>query len=37
MKSEIKQNIQGTNNEGNQDSNQHFGAEGKNKLSIRIE
>ena len=31
MKSEIKENVQGTNRrEGNQDSNQQFGPEGRN-------
>ena len=38
MQSEIKQNIQGTNSEGNEtDSNQQFGAEGRNKHSTRTE
>ena len=37
MQSEIKKNIQGTKLEGNQDSNQRFGAEGRNTCSFRTE
>ena len=38
MQSEIQENIQGTNSEGNEtDSNQQFGAEGRNKHSTRTE
>ena len=40
MKSGIKENVQGTNSdgkEGNRDSNQQFGAEGRNKHSTRTE
>ena len=40
MKSKIKENAQGTNSdgkEGNRDSNQQFGAEGRNKHSTRTE
>ena len=39
MKSEIKENAQGTNSEwkGNWDSDQWFGPEGRNKHSIRSE
>ena len=37
MQSEIKKNIQGTKLEGNQDSTQTFGVEGRNKHSTRTE
>ena len=37
VKSEIKENIQGTNSEGKQDPNQKFGPEGRNKHSTRTE
>ena len=35
MKSEVKQNIKGTNSEGKESSTQQFGAEGRNKHSTR--
>ena len=38
MKSEIKENVQGTNSDRKEtDSNQQFGAEGRNKHSTRRE
>ena len=38
MQSEIKQNVQGTNNKGKEmGSNQSFGPEGRNKHSTRTE
>ena len=37
MQSEIKKNIQGTKLEGNQDSTQTFGVEGRNKHSTKTE
>ena len=38
MQSEIKQNVQGTNNKGKETgSNQSFGPEGRNKHSTRTE
>ena len=37
MKSEIKENVQETNSEGNWDSNQQFGTEGRDKFSTRTE
>ena len=37
MKSEIKENVQGTNSDKKETSTQQFGAEGRNKHSSRTE
>ena len=37
MKSEIKENVQGTNSDKKETSTQQFGAEGRNKHSARTE
>ena len=37
VKSEIKENIQGTNSEGKETGNRQFGEEGRNKHSTRTE
>ena len=37
MKSEIKENVQGTNSDGKETGTQRFGTEGRNKQSTRTE